>query len=105
MAKKDAAAKVDAIACAERCETQAQDCAASHPAMSQQFIEAATLLRTMHRALMSVDCQHVLTFTVTKAMIDSGRETREKGKYCMTCGARLEKPQEQKQDEPGESAE
>lgn len=102
MAKSDAASKVDAIGCAERCEKHASECAESHPSMSAQLIEAGAMLRTLHRSLVQVECKHVLTFTVTKAMIDSGRETRPKGKYCMVCGEPMSKPEE-KQEEAGES--
>lgn len=98
MAKSDAASRVDAIGCAERCEKHASECADSHPAMSAQLIEAGAMLRTLHRSLVQVECKHVLTFTVTQPMIDSGRESRPKGKYCMTCGEAMIK--EEKQEEP-----
>lgn len=104
MAKSDAADKVDAIACAERCEAKAKECIDAFPSVCQQLTEAAGMLRSLHRALVQVECRHVLTFTVTKAMIDHGREQRAQGKYCMVCGDRLDKAQDEKPQESGEPA-
>lgn len=92
MAKKKAALPVDVIAIAEACEARAKECAESLTALADQFTIAASALRKLHAVLSEEECRHMFTFTVTKAMIDSGRETRAIGKYCMTCGEALVDP-------------
>lgn len=92
MGKKqdEAAAKADALSVAERCEKQAIECGEAFAKMGELFAEGAKMIRTLHAALSQVECQHLITTKVTKEMIDSGRESRSVGKYCMTCGAHID---------------
>lgn len=91
MSKKDAS-KLDAIACAQRCDAQAEQCKEAFPSVAEQLTEAAAMIRALHRVVSEVDCLHVITYTVTKDMHDKGVDKREPGKYCMTCGTRIEQP-------------
>lgn len=98
--KKEQAAKLDALASAAQCETTAAEIAEAFPNVAAVLTNAARMLRTMHQALVP-ECAHLITFTVTQAMIDAGRESRPKGKYCMSCGVPLDK---QKEDKPSEKS-
>lgn len=100
MAKIDQAS-LDAIECAKNCEQRIAECGDSLTHVAQTLQDAAIMLRRLHRALEQIECKHVLTFTVTQQMIDAGRETREKGKYCLTCGQLLAARVEQKEQSGG----
>lgn len=103
MAKKIEASTMDALACADACDKSASEIVEAHPAVAQQLRDASRLLRAMHSALAHVDCQHTITFVVTQAMIDSGREQREPGKYCMLCGILI--PKQEKTSKKSQTAE
>lgn len=103
---KKAGQNMDAIAVAERCEAAVIDCGEGLPNLAEQFREAAATIRSLHRIIAQTECPHVMTMKVTQQMIDSGFEDRPVGKYCMTCGTRLEKPKtkpdESKAEDGGE---
>ncbi len=91
MAKKnEKIAAIDAIGCAERCTAAAVECGEALGKFAAAFNDAAAMIRKLHAELSQFDCQHVMTFKVTQAMIDSGTEDRAVGKYCMLCGEALD---------------
>jgi hypothetical protein len=94
----------DAISLATQCDTRAGELRESLPTIAQLFVDAASMIRMQHQALSSAECKHVLTFNVTKEMVDSGRDAREPGKYCMTCGVLIPKPAKPKRDKKTEAA-
>lgn len=94
--KKPAA---DALTLAADCETRAADLRESLPTIAQLFADAGNMLRSQYQALTAEKCKHMMTFTVTKELIAAGRETREPGKYCMTCGELIPKPVKPKKSE------
>jgi hypothetical protein len=90
----------DALSIATLCDTKASELRESLPTIAQAFTDAGNMIRAQHQALTAVTCQHMITFTVTKEMNDSGRDAREPGKYCMTCGVLVPKPPKPKKDKP-----
>lgn len=90
---------IDALSMAQVCDDKANDLRESLPTIAQAFTDAGAMIRMQHQALIEGQCPHVLTFNVTKEMIAAGRESREPGKYCMTCGASIPKPAKKKSEE------
>lgn len=90
---------IDALSIALKCDEKAAELKESLPTIAATFAEAAAMLRTQHEALTRSTCHHLMTFVVTQELIDSGRDGRAPGKYCMTCGELIPKP-EKKKPEP-----
>jgi hypothetical protein len=90
----------DALSVATACDTRADELRESLPTIAELFSDAANMLRMQHQALSSEKCQHVMTFVVTKEMVDKGRDARVPGKYCMTCGEPIPKAEKPKKDQP-----
>lgn len=88
----------DALSVAAECDKHSADLRESLPTIAQAFADAAAVLRAQHATLTQADCPHTLTFTVTKELVAAGRDDREPGKYCMTCGASVPKPERKKPD-------
>lgn len=103
MSKKEHASIADAPAIIARLEaaaTQFNETLAEH---AELCTIAAQSMRAMHAALTVTECPHTLTTTVTKAMTEAGTDHRAPGKYCMTCGVPIpkpEKPAKAKKDKP-----
>jgi hypothetical protein len=97
----------DALSIATQCDSRAAELRESLPTIAQLFTDAGAMIRAQHEALSPEKCLHVITFTVTKDMVDSGRESRPIGKYCMTCGELVPpppKPKREKADKKTEAA-
>lgn len=92
MGKKDEASIGDPIAIAKQLEDASVTLADTLATHAEICKLAAQSMRAMHAALTAVQCPHTLTTMVTKEMVERGTEHRDPGKYCMTCGERIEKP-------------
>jgi len=94
----------DALSVAADCDKHAADLRESLPTIAQAFADAAAVMRAQHAALTEAECKHTMTFTVTKELVAAGRDDREPGKYCMTCGKPVPKPERPKSDRKSAAA-
>lgn len=91
MSKRAKINDFDVDAVIAQCHASADEIAEALPALAAKFRVAGNLIRAQRDALLETDCKHTITYHVTESMRTQGLDSREVGKYCMTCDQKIDR--------------